>query len=116
MKFRNPWIDPRVAQLRPEVVRAYLAQHGWSEVGPAQDPTLVRFEQTTNPSEAPTLFVPLRPDNGHGLQWMIELVGDLATWQGRFAGDVLSELLLFDGSNGSNGPAAGTTAKRTATT
>jgi hypothetical protein len=105
MRFRNPWIDPRVAELRSETVRAYLRQHGWSEVGPAEDPTLLRFERTTHSSEAPTLFVPLRSDTSNGLQWMIELVGDLATWQDRFAGAVLSDLLSFDGHTNSTGSA-----------
>jgi hypothetical protein len=105
MKFRNPWIDPRVADLRPEAVRAYLTQHGWTEVGPAENPALVRFERADDPDAAPTLFLPLRSGDGASVQWMIELVGELATWQGRFAGDVLSDLLPSDERNGPNGAA-----------
>jgi hypothetical protein len=102
MKFRNPWIDPRVADLRPEVVQVYLAQHGWKEVGPAENPNLLRYE-TTDP-EAPTLFLPRRTDNGAALQWMIELIGTLALWQGRYAAELLSDVLRCASVNGSNGP------------
>ena len=37
MKLRNPWIDPRVARLRPEDVQSYLTRHGWKEAGPAEN-------------------------------------------------------------------------------
>ncbi len=92
MTLANPWIDPRVAQVRPEAVRAYLVEHGWKEVGPASNPHLVRYEVPDN-EEAPTLFVPTLVDRGPGLQWMIELIGDLARWQGKFAGDLLTDVL-----------------------
>ena len=91
MKLRNPWIDPRVAQLRPESVQAYLLDRGWKSVGPASDPHLVRFERAED-EDAPTLFVPLQSDDGR-LQWMIDFVGALATWESRFAGDVLTDIL-----------------------
>src|SRR5205085_10031601 len=38
MKFRNPWIDPRIVQARPESARAYLLCHGWKSPGPAVKP------------------------------------------------------------------------------
>jgi hypothetical protein len=104
MKFRNPWIDPRVADLRPEAVQVYLAQHGWKEVGLAENPSLLRYE-IADP-DAPTLFLPRQTDNGAALQWMIELIGTLAFWQGRYAGELLSEVLRCDSVNGSNGPTA----------
>jgi hypothetical protein len=113
MKFRNPWIDPRVADLQPEAVRAYLARHGWKEIGPAENPQLVRYE--TGGADAPTLFLPVRADGGASVQWMIELVGDLATWEGRFAGDVLSDIMPDSKERGANGaasrPAPSTSAK-----
>ena len=64
---RNPWIDPRVAELRPEAVRAYLAGHGWHEVGPAENPHLVRYEVAGDNRDAPTLFLPLHADDGPAL-------------------------------------------------
>jgi hypothetical protein len=104
MKFRNPWIDPRVADLRPETLQAYLTRHGWKEIGPAENARLMRYE--TSDANAPTLFVPLQTGDGAAVQWMIELIGSLATWEGRFTGDLLSDLLGNDGANGSNGEAA----------
>jgi hypothetical protein len=35
MKFRNPWIDPRITELRPEAVEEYLFARGWKRVGPS---------------------------------------------------------------------------------
>ncbi len=42
---------------------------------------------------APTLFVPMRTDSGPGLQWMIDLVADLAQFEKRWAVDVLHDIL-----------------------
>src|SRR5579871_6526365 len=98
MTFRNPWIDPRVADLRPEAVQAYLSRHGWKEAGPAENPRLVRYE--TSDPDAPTLFLPLRIDGGAALQWLVDLIGTLAICEGRFAGDLLSDILLHQGTNG----------------
>ena len=65
MKFRSPWVDPRV---RPEQVHAYLGARGWKEVGPAGDPHLLRYERTDGGEDDPTLFVPRKVDDGTGLQ------------------------------------------------
>jgi hypothetical protein len=93
MKFRNPWIDPRVAQVRPEEVQAYLARHGWKLVGPASNPNLLRYEVMEEHEDAPTLFVPIQADGGPALQWMIELIGELARFEDRWAVDVLNDIL-----------------------
>jgi hypothetical protein len=105
MKFRNAWIDPRIVQARPEEARAYLARQGWKLVGPASNPELLRYEIEGNES-APTLFVPIRVDAGPGLQWMIDLVADLAHFEDRWAVDVLNDMLrpTADGM-AANGPA-----------
>jgi hypothetical protein len=103
MKLRNPWIDPRVAQLRPESVQAYLLCHGWKSLGPAGDPHLLRFERAEEDEDAPTVFVPLQSDDGPGLQWMIDLVGALAVWEHRFAGDVLTDILQHADGGPPNG-------------
>jgi hypothetical protein len=105
MNLRNPWIDPRVAQVRPEQAQGYLDRHGWKLVGPATNPHLLRYELAEDKEEAPTLFVPVRVDEGAGLQWMVELVEELALWQGRYAGDVVSDLLRPAAPDGHNGPA-----------
>jgi hypothetical protein len=107
MTFRNPWIDPRVAQVSPEGVRDYLERSGWKFVGPATNPALSRYEVADGDESAPTLFVPVQGDQGPALQWMIELVGDLASWQGRYAGDVLTDILRGRADQAPNGAVQG---------
>jgi hypothetical protein len=92
MKFHNPWIDPRIVQARPEDVRTYLTRHGWKLVGPATNPELLRYE-VEGDENAPTVFVPIRVGSGAALQWMIELVADLARFEDRWAVDVLHDML-----------------------
>lgn len=110
MKFRNPWIDPRIIQARPEDAQAYLKQHGWKLVGPATDPSLLRYE-IEGDDNTPTLFVPIRTDSGSGLQWMIDLVADLARIENRWAVDVLHDMLRqpadATAANGPSVPAMG---------
>jgi hypothetical protein len=102
MTFRNPWIDPRIVRLRPENARSYLVQRGWKEIGPASDPHLLRYEQEGN-EEAATLFLPIRADDGPGLQWMIEFVADVAKYEDRWAVDVLGDMLRADDGRAENG-------------
>jgi hypothetical protein len=92
MKFRNAWIDPRIVQVRPEDAQAYLVRHGWQLVGPATNPELLRYEMAGDET-APTMFVPVRVDSGAALQWMIELVADLAHFEDRWAVAVLDDIL-----------------------
>jgi len=92
MKLRNPWIDPRIGKVRAEDVLRYLTLHGWKLVGPASDPNLLRYEIMENAS-APTLFVPVRADDGPALSWTVELVGELARYEDRWAVDVLNDIL-----------------------
>lgn len=92
MKFRNPWIDPRIVHARPEDAQAYLIRHGWKQVGPATAPELLRYEMEED-ENAPTMFVPLRVDSGPGLQWMIDLVADLAQFEDRWAVAILDDIL-----------------------
>jgi hypothetical protein len=93
MKFRNPWIDPRVTRLRPEDVQAYLTRHGWRPAGPAGDPHLLRFERADGPEDGQTLFVPAEVRPGSLLERMIESVAELARYQDRWAVDVLADIL-----------------------
>ncbi len=106
MKFRNPWIDPRIVQLRPEQARAYLLQRGWKSLGPAANPDLVLFEGPGDAAEGPTILLPLQTDQGALLQRMIDLVGELAQFEGRYAGHVLDDLLTQRREEGPNGPQA----------
>ena len=93
MKFRNPWIDPRVTQLRPEAVEAYLLAHGWKLVGPAANPAMLLFERP-GPADAPlTVLLPREVSDGASMQRMIDVVAELARSEGRWAVEVVSDLL-----------------------
>jgi hypothetical protein len=93
MKFRNPWIDPRITQLRPEEAQAHLLRHRWKPLGPAENPLFLMFEGPGEGQDRPTVLVPLKLDQGPMLQRMIELVGDLAHFEDRWAVDVLHDIL-----------------------
>jgi hypothetical protein len=109
VKFRNPWVDPRVVRVRPEQVQAYLNQRGWRGLGPASDPHLLRYERTDGGDDGPTLFVPRKVDQGPGLQWVIELIEELARFEDRWATAVVEDILQQTGDKGTaatgqNGP------------
>ena len=93
MKFRNPWIDPRIVQLGPEAAQAYLLAHGWKLLGPAANPALLMFAQPGDGEDTPTVLVPVELEEGPMLQRMIDLVADLARFENRWAVDVLSDML-----------------------
>ena len=107
MKFRNPWIDPRIVQVRPEDAQAYLARLGWHLAGPGANPNLLLFDPPPDKEDGPTFMVPVRVDQGPALQWMIDLVTELAVWQDRYAGDVLTDILQHAGAAEPNGAAGG---------
>ena len=60
MKFRNPWIDPRVVQVRPAAAQAYLRAHGWM-VLPAEQPNLLSFRGGDGGEDGP-----MREDDAFG--------------------------------------------------
>jgi hypothetical protein len=111
MRFRNPWIDPRVVQLGPGQARAYLVRRGWKSLGPAGNPILEMFEGPDERDDTPTVLVPLETDQGPMLQRMIELVGELARFEDRWAVDVLNEMLQPSVAAPANGPATHQPAK-----
>ena len=112
MKFRNPWIDPRIVQLGPEEAQAYLLRHGWKLLGPAENPLLLMFEGPGEGQDTPTILVPLKLDQGPMLQRMIEVVGDLARFENRWAVDVLHDILHQPAdSAATNGPTVPTKAE-----
>jgi hypothetical protein len=90
MTFRNPWIDPRMGEVRPDQLRAYLDRHGWHSLGPATNPLLLRYERGP---DGPTLFVPAVADEGAAVQWMLEAIETLARDERRWAVDLLDDIL-----------------------
>jgi hypothetical protein len=105
MKFRNPWIDPRVQHVRSASARAYLLRHGWRAL-PADQPNLLPFESPSG-EEGPVVRIPLREEARDYPQRVIELITDLALAEGRYAVEVLDEMLKQpqpDGAAGNGSP------------
>ena len=92
MKPRNPWIDPRVAQVQSKAAQAYLVQHGWKPLA-ASRPSLLPFAGPKAGTNPPIVHVPLREQARDYSQRVIEFVTDLALAEGRYAVEVLDELL-----------------------
>ena len=108
MKFRNPWIDPRILQLHPEAVRAYLLAREWQYLGPAEVPDLLMFDTPQPRGDKPNVLLPTSLDHPHQVQRMIDLVADVALHEDRYAGDVLTDMLQTASTTAApaNGPAA----------
>ena len=115
MKLRNPWIDPRILQVRPEAAQAYLETRGWKPLGPAVNPLLLAYEGPGNGGNVPTVLVPRQTDEGPMLQRMIDLVGEVALFEKRYAGHVLDEMLQHPPEGEPNG-ALGSAAENAPTT
>ena len=112
MKFRNPWIHPRILQLRPEAVQAYLLSHGWEYLGPAAVPHMLMFDTPQPRGDKPNVLLPLKLDDGAYVQRLIELIGDVALHEDRWAVDVLNDMLRQTVESAApNGPAPPTKAE-----
>ena len=91
MKFRNPWIDPRVARVRPAQAQAYLLRRGWTPL-PTDGANLVPFEAPSG-ADRPVVQVPLLEQARDYPQRVIELITDLALLEDRYAVAVLDDIL-----------------------
>jgi hypothetical protein len=116
MKFRNPWIDPRVVEVRSAAAQAYLRQRGWQSL-PHEQPHLLPFEGPPGNPERGTVQVPLREHARDYPQRIIELITDLALAEERYAVDVLNDILQqalaeSASANGPNLPKKGEAATR----
>jgi hypothetical protein len=89
---RNPWIDPRVAQVRPADARCYLLAHGWLPVTTA-NPSLEPFEKESAGGEAALVCVPLRESGRDYTQRIVELITAVALAEARYAVAVLDDIL-----------------------
>ena len=101
MHFRNPWIDPRVTQVRSAAVRAYLLAHGWTAL-PAEQPNLLPFESPAG-EDAPAVRVPVMEDARDYPQRMVELLTDVALAEDRYAVEVLNDILQQQSAVSTNG-------------
>jgi hypothetical protein len=92
MKFRNPWIDPRVVRVRAESARAYLLGRSWRPLPEGQE-NLLAFEAPGSGEDKPVVVVPLREQARDYPQRVIEMITDLAVAEDRYAVDVLDDVL-----------------------
>jgi hypothetical protein len=106
MKFRDPWIDPRILQVDPEVVRAYLLSKGWEYLGPAKVPDMLMFDTREPRGDKPNVLLPLTLEQPHLVQRMIDLFTEVALYEDRYAGDLLNEILQLQAA-GKAAPADG---------
>jgi hypothetical protein len=93
MIFRNPWIDPRMLQLRPEAVQTYLATHGWENLGPADVPDMLMFDTPVPRRDKANVLLPLKLGHSHQIQRLVELVTEVALYEDRWAVDVVKDML-----------------------
>jgi hypothetical protein len=105
-RFRNPWVDPRVLDVRPADAEAYLRDRGWQEAD-SSVPRTKRFLSPVRGTEREAVLVPEVVDDGPLLNLLVECVGKVAAWEQRYAGEVLNELLSVP-SAPANGHPAGT--------
>jgi len=103
MKFRNPWIDPRVLQVKISDAEAYLAQHGWEALEPITK-LAIPYQRG---ADGPIVNLPQLEDAIDYPQRVIDLVAALAFAENRWAVEVLADLLQAKSApNGGNGAAA----------
>jgi hypothetical protein len=77
MKFLNPWIDPRVVQVRSVAAQTYLCQHGWKTLPPEQ-PNFVLFEGPPGGDDIPMVRVPMLEQARDYPQRVVEMITNLA--------------------------------------
>jgi len=90
MPFHNPWIDPRITQIRSAEAQIYLKRHGWQSM-PSDREALLAFERPGE--EAPVVRLPLLEEASDYTQRMIELISGIAQSEKRYAVEVLNEML-----------------------
>ena len=90
-RFRNPWVDPRVLDVRPSEAESYLRTRGWQEV----DSGNALWKRFVSPQqgEREVVLVPAALGDEALVNLLVECVGKIAAVEGRYAGDVLDDLL-----------------------
>lgn len=106
MKFRNPWIDPRITQVRSASAEAYLLRKGWKPL-PAEQQHFLPFEGPSAGNGNVVVQVPTLEQGRDYVQRVIELISDVALAEDRYAVDVLTEVLQEEAAPhpAANGPA-----------
>jgi hypothetical protein len=108
MKLSNPWIDPRVSEVRPSAVRAYLTHRGWVALDDSEA-NFQEFEPPSRDDNAMIIRVPQREQGRDYPQRVIEMITDLAMTERRSAVAILDDLLATKEPSANGVPASGTT-------
>jgi hypothetical protein len=105
--LRRRWLDPRLNAVRVADLTDYLNRKGWKQV-PSDRSGFLVFEEPMVGSDGPLYqFVPETEAWDGFAAWVYELIGALAEYEDRFAGDVLADVLSAHTGDGANGVAAG---------
>ncbi|HJZ54633.1 MAG TPA: hypothetical protein VKE74_06720 [Gemmataceae bacterium] len=92
-KFRDPWIDRRVVEVRSAAALEYMRRHGWDPV-PCPNAHFQMFARPVGKNgERLTQPVPLFEDADEYVQRIIDLITNVATIEDRTAVEVLEEML-----------------------
>ena len=106
MNFKfDPWIDPRVEQLRMVQIENYLQRRGWAKSTLREITPMRAFRD----AEGQGVFLP-GVDDDEFLRFAIDAVACLARAENRYAGDVLTELLSQSTADASAKPTLATSA------
>ena len=89
MKFRNPWIDPRVTNVRSADLIRYMHSNGWEEF--RSERRRMRLFQRSRSDFA--ILVPMADKADDYIESIIEAITQLARAEDRYAGAVLDDIL-----------------------
>lgn len=93
LKFRDPWIDPRIKELLPANLEAYLVRHGWKRLKLDKERGYRFYVDPEDKKDGPVLSLPPEVNDPSDLDHMINQVSTLALYEKRYAADVLTDLL-----------------------
>ncbi len=102
-EYRRRWLDPRLSSIHVDGIRAYLLGKGWKEVPPDRDGFVVFEEPDADPNHPLYQFVPDSEEDDVYPTLIHELIAALASFEDRYAGDVLTDILRCQGAVESNG-------------
>lgn len=109
IRFRNPWIDHRVTQVRVAPAREYLLRHGWEPLDTADTAITLFAGPVADSGRRVTQVLPLSEQGDDYVEAIVRLITNLAILEDRPAVEVLEEMLgvTTPAANGTaNGPPA----------
>jgi hypothetical protein len=109
--MRNPWVDPRLGQVRAAAAKAYLLAHGWV-LDPRSDDEMWVFTGPLADDGEPILQVLPTSEGMRAFPYRIEeLIGALSILENRHPRDILEDMLNEKQSAAGSSKTNGTSAK-----